>query len=410
MRQILKQTSWLVLAQGLTRVIGFFYTIFLANNLGVSGFGLFTVALAYFSILSSFADFGFNRFLVREVARDNLKTSDLLINVAVLRITFSLMIILVFYFFLYSFDQDQNRVSLVLLGSLAVLPQSIGLTFDSIFVAFKKLQFSATGLIISSFSTVLVGLFLVTRQFGPTGAVEALVFGQLIYGAVLVVLLFTNKGLLISRIKFSVIKQALMGSLPYGLLGILGLLYFRIDAIILSYMKGSFETGIYGIAYRFLEAIIFIPSAFGVVLFPNLAKLHNTNISDLKRIYFQSIKLMAIIGVIIMLTYILVLPEIIKLFLPQFLSSIDAIIILSLSIPFIFAATPGVQVLFSAEKYLKQVIFFSIFTVLFNITLNLLFIPEFGFLAAAFITVASDILSFIIFYVFITRKIFKNET
>ena len=36
----------------------------------------------------------------------------------------------------------------------------------------------------------------------------------------------------------------MIGSLPYGLLGILGLLYFRIDTILLSYLRGNFETEI----------------------------------------------------------------------------------------------------------------------------------------------------------------------
>lgn len=408
MRAILKQTSWLILTQGLTRVIGFFYTIFLANSLGVSDFGLLTVALAYFSILSSIAEFGFNRFLVREVARDSLQTSELLCNVAMLRLTLAAILFAIFAIFLYIFDFDKMRVSLILLAVLAILPQSIALTFDSIFVAFKKLQFSALGLFISSLTTTLFGLLLVTKGFGPTGAVDAIIAGQLIYAVVLIILLFKSHGLLLSNIKLSVIKKAIKGSLPYGLLGVLGLLYFRIDAIILSYLRGSFETGIYGIAYRFLEAIIFVPGAFAAAIFPTLAKLHDSSLSKVKELYFRSLKLMVVLGMIGLLGYIFILPQIIKVFLPQFLPAIDAIKILALSIPFIFAATPGVQVLLSTDKNLKAVLGLSVFTVLFNIILNLLFIPRFGFLGASWVTVLSDILSFIIFYFFITRKIFSR--
>ena len=68
MKEILKQSSWLIGAQILSRIIGFFYTIFLARNLGVSDYGLFSVGLAYFSIISSFSDFGFNRYLIKEAS------------------------------------------------------------------------------------------------------------------------------------------------------------------------------------------------------------------------------------------------------------------------------------------------------------------------------------------------------
>lgn len=408
MKQILKQTSWLIIAQVLTKVIGFFYTLFLAKSLGVESFGLYTVALAYFSIISSLSDFGFNRYLTREVAKDNLKANELFCNIGMFRLTITAVIFGIFATSLYLFDPDKLRISLILLAVLAILPQSIALTLDGIFIALQKLQFSSIALLLASLANALIGLFLINEGFGNVGAVNAFTLSQLIYGLSLFILLMFYKGLHFSRIELSVITKAIKGGLPYSLLGILGLLYFRIDAIILSYIKGSYETGLYGVAYKFLEATIFIPGAFAAAIFPTLAKLHNEKLTDLKKIYFKSLKLMTILGIIIMAGYIFILPEVIKLFLPNYLSAINSIKILSLSLPFIFMATPGVQVMLSTEKFLKEVIFFSIFTVAFNIILNLIFIPKFGFLAASWVTVLSDILSFLIFYYLVIRKILNR--
>lgn len=409
MRHILKQTSFLILAQVLTRFIGFFYTIFLARNLGVSDFGLLTVSLAYFSIISSVSDFGFNRFLVRELAKDKLKTSELVCNVVMLRITLSALLFAIFALFLYFFDQDKMRVSLILLAVLAILPQSIALTFDSIFVATHRLHFSAIALICSSLFTAFAGTFLVSRGLGVYGAVNALMLGQLIYAAAILVLLYKYLRLLLSSIRLSIIKKALAESLPYGLLGVLGLLYFRIDTLILAYLKGSFETGLYGTAYRFLEAVIFVPSAFATALFPTLAKLHDVNLYEMKRIYWKSFKLMVVMGIVILAIYIFVLPILIEILLPDYLPAIKAIKILSLSLPFIFISAPGVQLMLSTEKYLKQVLILSVVMLTFNVALNLIFIPKFGFLAAAWITVLSDILSFTIFFLFIKFQILDRR-
>ncbi len=186
MKSILKQTSWLFLAQSLTRIIGFFYVIYLASKLGVLDFGLYTVALAYFSIISSIADFGFNRFLIREVARDRLQVSQLVWNIAVFRITLTSVLFAIFSVFLYVLDQDKMRVSLILLATLAILPQSIAFTFDAIFVAIQKLQFSAVSLFISSLTTATAGLILIGNGFGVVGAVNALIAGQVIYAVVLI--------------------------------------------------------------------------------------------------------------------------------------------------------------------------------------------------------------------------------
>lgn len=408
MKSILKQTSWLFIAQSLTRVIGFFYTVYLARILGVSDFGLYAVALAYFSIISSFADLGFNRFLIREVARDKTRASQLLWNISLLRLALTSILFAVFSVGLYLLDADKMRVSLILLATLAILPQSIALTFDAIFVAIRKLQFSAISLFISSLVTALLGFYLVGGGFGSMGAVNALIFGQVVYVAVLMIFLFKNEKPVLSSVNLIVMKKIVVGSLPYGLLGILGLLYFRVDTIMLSYMKGNVETGIYGAAYKFLEGIIFIPGVFSAALFPALAKLHDENKGEMKRLYFKSLKLMGIVGCLLFLAYILILPFLVRLFLPNYLQAIEAIKILALSIPFIFIATPGVQVLFSSEKYLKTVILLSLFTLGFNVILNLIFIPKYGFIAASWITVTSEILSFIIFYLLIKIKIFDK--
>jgi len=396
-------------AQVLTRIVSFFYTIFLANKLGVEGFGLITVAIAYFAILSALTDFGFNRFLIREIARGELKIADMLGNILMLRVLLPSIVIILFSIVLYSLDPDKMRVSLILIAVLAVFPESIAVTLDGIFIGLQKLQYSAISLVIASSSAAILGFYLVNGGSGPVGAVIAIIFAQIMWALCLLIFLLRKKLLSFSKLNFSLMKKILVGSLPYGLIGVLGLLYFRIDSVILSYLRGSFETGIYGAGYRFLESIIFIPGAFGFALFPSLAKLHDTNISDMKKLYFRSLKLMGLLGLIIFLGYLFILPEIIRILLPNYSQSVDVIRILSFSIPFIFLATPGVQVLLSSDKYLKSVIFLSLFTVVLNIILNFIFVPKFGYLAAAYITVFSDVTSFVIFYIFLQRKIFNNE-
>ncbi len=409
MKSILKQASWLIVSQFLTRIIGFFYTIFLAKNLGVEDYGLFSVGFAYFSIVSSISDFGFNRYLIREISQKETRKWELLWNLVMLRLTLICIFFGVFSVLLYVFDDNKMRVSVILLSTLAVLPQTIAITFDGLFIALRKLQFSAVAAALSSLGTILIGLLLVSKGLGVTGAVNALILGQLVFVLAFVVLLYFKIGIKLSQIQLPVIKKALAGSLPYGLLGILGLLYFRIDIIMLSYLRGNFETGIYGVSYKFLEAVVFIPTAFSSALFPVLAKLHSTrSLEQIKNLYFKSIKIMGFIGFLVMLFFILFISLAIKLFIPQFQSSIDVIKVLSLSIPLMFMSAPGVQVMFSTDRYLKQVIYLSIFTLGVNVLLNLILIPKFGLFAAAWITVFSELLSLTIFYKLIKYKVFKD--
>lgn len=405
MRAILKQTSWLFLAQALGRVFGLFYTIFLARILGVEEFGLYILALTYFSLLSSVSDFGFNRFLIRELAKDAHKLPQLICNIAMLRLVTASLLFAIFAIVIYFLDTDKLRVSLTLLAVLAILPQSIAITLDGVFVAFRKLQFSAVALLISSLTTVFLGSILVYFGLGAFGAVNALIFGQLAYVVSLAIFLWWQGGLHLTSVEFSTLKKVLIGSLPYGLLTILGLLYFRIDTVMLSFLRGNFEVGLYGAVYRFLEAVIFIPSAFFSALFPVLAKLHDTNTEDVKGLYFKSLKVMGILGVLVFALFLVIVPQIINIFLPNYLPSLSAIIILSLAIPFIYIHVPAVSVLLSTDKFLKPIIILSFLTLSFNVITNLIFIPRYGYISAAWITTFSEILSFVVFFWLVKIKI-----
>ncbi|EKD85058.1 MAG: O-antigen transporter related protein [uncultured bacterium] len=405
MKAILTQGFYVFFAQSITRVIGFFYVIFLARNLGVSDFGLFSVALAYFSIISGFADFGFNRFLTREIAKDKLKAPEILWTVTLLRLSLTSVLFAVFSLVLYVQDPDKVRVSLILLATLAILPQAVALTLDAVFAAFQKLQFSAVALFISSISTVIAGFFLISRGFGTMGAVNALIFGQFVYMIALILFLIKYKVFNFSKVNFTQVKDAIKGSLPYGLLSVLGLVYFRIDTVLLSYLRGNFETGLYGVGFRFLEAATFVPAAFSLALFPVLARMHEGAGGDLRKIYFKSFKIMLLIGVFAVLGYFLVLPRIIETLLPNYSQSIPVIKILSLAIPFMFIHAPAVSLLLSTDKYLKDVLILSVLAVSFNIIANLIFIPKYGLFAAAYVTVLSEILSFVVFFLLIKKRI-----
>ncbi|MBI2595555.1 flippase [Candidatus Daviesbacteria bacterium] len=407
--KILKNTSWLIIAQIITKAVSFFYVIFLARNLGVENFGLYIVAISYFSLISSIADFGVSRYVVREVAKDHQSLPEILSNIIFLRVTLMAVIFALFALLMYNIDPSKTRVALSLVAVLAVLPQAVAISLDSAFVALQKLSFSAISLSFYNIFSAAIGFILVSRGFGAFGAVAAVILGQIIYVLCLFFFLIKQRIPLFSKIKENLFKEIILGSLPYGLLGILGLLYFKIDTLLLSYLKGSYDTGIYGAAYKFLEAIIFVPSSLSIALFPVLARLHDGKNTGLKNIYFKILIFMGGLGVIVLIGYLVVLPGVIKLFLPKFLPSIEVVKILSLSIPFMFIHIPLSQIILSTDRYLQGVVKLSLASLFFNILLNLIFIPKFSFLAAAWVTVASDVFSLIIIAIYIQRNVLRGR-
>lgn len=405
MHKILKQTSWLVAAQVLTRVIGFFYTIFLARSLGVSNFGLYSVVLAYFSLFSSISDIGFNRYLITEFSSNSAKISQLLLGIGILRVTITSVLFAIFALILYLFDPEKMRISLILLATLSVIPQAIAFTLDSVFVALKKLQYSALSLVALNIATAIFGVSLILLGFGIVGVIVALILGQIIYLLILAKFFKRQKITLYTKINWVIIRDTISGSIVYGFIGALGLLYFKIDTLILNYLQGDFDVGIYSVAYKFLEALIFIPSALSLALFPHVVKLVSTDPLRVYRLYLKSTLLLFLISLVVVFAYLLFLPQVIVLFLPQYSPSIPVIKLLSITIPFMFMISPQGIILFSARKFLRMLILISIFNLLLNIAMNFYLIPKYSYFGSAWATIISDIVGFILFFFYIRIKL-----
>ncbi len=410
MNNLLKNSSWIFASQSLIKVISFFFTIYLAQKLGVEGFGLYSAALAYFSLFSSFSDIGLSRYLIREGAKDNDELNRLLSTTIILRLILVISILFASIALLNIFDNDPTRRYLSILAMLAVIPQAVALTFDGALVAIQKIKLSSIGVLILSLLTTGIGFYMVENGFAETGVLSALIIGEIIYAALMCYFVvksgihfpYTSQGL-------GSLKNILWGSLPYGILGFMGLIYFKIDTLFLSYLRGSYETGLYNVAYRFLEALIFIPSALTTAAFPVLSRLHDVDNKQIKKIYYSSVLVLGALAVVFTLGYLFILPIILPIILPQYSESIDVIRILALTIPFMFIHVPGAAVLLTSDKLLKPVIYLSLITVGFNIIANLIFIPIYGLYAAAWITVFSEVLSFAVFFALLYMRILRHD-
>lgn len=408
LRKILKNSSYLLLAQSITKVVAFFYTLFLARSLGVSNFGLYVAALAYFSLLSSIIEFGFNGYLIREGAKDRSVLQRIVGMTVFLRIVLAAITYLVFSFLLTSFDTDLARVDLSLLAAIAILPQAISITFDATLTTIEKLKFSAVGILGLSISTAILGFYFISSGFSVYGAIFAMIAGLIIQAIIYMYFVSRNGINIFSDIQFDDLKKIILGSLPYGFLAVLGLLYFKIDTLMLSYLRGSEETGIYGASYRFLEAIVFVPSAISSALFPVFARMNIGDPKNLYALYKKATITLLLLSIPVVCLFIFVLPILITTLLPEYQRSIPVLGILALTIPFMFMISPQALVLFSHQRYIKPLILMSVFNLFMNVLLNFIFIPQYGYFASAWITLFSDICGFTIFYIFI-RFTFRKD-
>ena len=84
--------------------------------------------------------------------------------------------------------------------------------------------------------------------------------------------------------------------------------------------------------------------------------------------------------------------------------------ILALAVPFIFALAAQGAVLLSNEKNLRLLFGVSLFNLIGNIIGNLIFIPQYGVYAAAWMTVISQFLAFVIYFAIIYYSSYEKTS
>lgn len=408
-KYIFKNSSYLLLSQFLVKAFAFAYAIFLAGNIGASDFGTYSAALSIFGLMSLFADLGINRVLTRDIARDTANLGKLFSTALLLRAfstAASFFGLTLFFFFA---DPSHLRFSLTSIALLSLVPQSIALSVDAVLIALKKASVSALSFFLFNMVNYLLGASLIFFGFGVYGAIMAFLACHIFYALYIVVSLGFVTKVEFKPFDFKLAKSILIKSLPYGLLSAIGFASFRFDTVILSFSRGGVETGIYSLAYRFLEAATIVPVAFGTVLYPLFSE-HSGNENKTLDLFKNSVLFGLGAGLLVMLSYWTILPWFLNAFFPKsFSGSSEALQILSFSIPFIFMHVPLAQLLLSREELLKQILLLYLVVFSINLVLMLTFIPKFGFIAASWITVIAEAMTFLTFIFYIRKKVIKRS-
>jgi O-antigen/teichoic acid export membrane protein len=198
-------------------------------------------------------------------------------------------------------------------------------------------------------------------------------------------------------------KDLILQAWPFAITGISINLYLWTDTIILSLIKGPEAVGLYNASYRLILVLLFVPFVFNNAVYPLMSQYYISSKKSLKFTFEKLFKIMILIAVPIGVGTVLIANKIILLvYGDQFLGAVIALQILIWSCVLIFARSPFERLLESTNRQLLITKIFII-GVIFNIILNLIFIPKYSYIGAGIITVLTDALVLCLL-IFITRN------
>lgn len=403
-RRVAFNTIIQIVGKVITTVISLFLVAALTRYLGVSGYGQYTTIFAFIQFFAVLADFGFFWFLVREISKPEAPQEKIFNNVLTFRSILAAVVFALAFGVGFLIPQYHDlRIGIGIVAA-AWFWQALNGTYVGIFQNRLRMDKAALTDVLGRLVILAIVLFQISQQASLNQILWSYFIGNLVN-----FLASAWLGRVYLRFRpafdFSYWKKVFTESSLIFIVSILGLIYFKIDTLMLSLLKTSTDVGIYGPPYKVVEILILLPAIFMGNVFPVVTHYIYAKDSRLEGAFQKSFDFLLIAGVPIAVGVILIANRIISIVAgPEFISAstiapvwgLAANSSLALQILVVAVAISYISHLFGyliiALGKQTKMIGPNLFLVIFNVGLNLVLIPRYSYIGAAVATVLTEIL------------------
>lgn len=388
-RRYFANTGWMFVGQIFSMVMTFFVGVWLARYLGPENYGIINYSLAFVGMFTFIANLGIGTILFRELAKYPEKKDELLgTSFRLLMhsglIAFSLVVVSSFIFESSTFIR-----SLIILYSSTFLWSAFSI-IQIFFQAAVKAKKNVYASIVAGIASSLLKVLLIISGKGIIWLMLIFVFESL-FGTILVIVNYKKNGYNFSAWKYnrSLAKEIMTSSWFMMLAASASYLFMKVDQVMVGKYLGGHSVGLYAAAVRLVEIWYFVPGLICSSLFPaivNAKKVDEKKYRDrLKKLYI----LLVSIAVLIAIPSTILAPWAINLLFGNAYSEAAGILKIYVWSGMGLFLLWGLQQYFLAEDKLKMIFYVYLFSMIANITLNVILIPKFGLEGAAWATLIS---------------------
>ncbi|MBI2627039.1 MAG: flippase [Parcubacteria group bacterium] len=388
-----------IFSRVITGGIGLFVIAVMSRSLGQAGYGNYSTILSYMLIFSVVGDLGLYTLLVREISRNDKEESYIASNFFTLRlITIAVTAILAILISEFLTPYPRLVKDGLIVGTIFLVFSSLTQVLSGIYQKYLRFYLISFADILSSLVQLAIILFVASKGRDLLPYVWAASIASLVQFSI--VFINVQKLVPISlHISFSFWRKILKDSLPVAVSLVFTVIYFRIDTIMLSLIKTPNEVGIYSIAAKVLEVIIFLPALYMGLVMPVLSKEAVSNVTNFRRIFKKTFDILAAFSVpTVVFLAILSAKIVVIVGGSTFLASYQPLFILAFAVGLIFFGNLVGRAAVALDLQ-KRSMWIYLGGAILNIILNLLLIPSFSFNGAAFATLMTEL--------FITLALFR---
>jgi len=287
-------------------------------------------------------------------------------------------------------DYDVRVRELVFIASLVMLADAISLLFYGVLRGHHALKFESLGIFVGQTLTLIFGGTVLFAFPSLHLLVLALLAGStfnMIYSAWHVIRLL-GPSVLSPVWDRATTKALLLASLPFALAGIFVKVYSYVDSIFISKFIGTAAVGVYAVAYKFTYSFQFLPMAFVAALYPGMSALVGKDLPRLRKLFDDAIWYVIVLAAPIAFGLFAIAPDAIALAGDGYQEAVPVLQALVFVLIPIFLDFPVGSLLNAADRQGTKTAIMGV-TMVLNVILNVLLIPSFGILGAAYSALGS---------------------
>ncbi len=391
----------------------------LFEYLGIEGVGKYTTAFAFVAFFSIFADFGLQWTLIRELSISEDK-NKVFKNIFTLRLFLALFVHLLSFACVWLFNYPYDVKLAVGIVTLAWFFLTMNSTLVGVFLNKYRMDIAVGAEVVGRILTLLIIYLLVYLQAGFYVIMASYIAGNALNFLInlFAVSKYVEIGFSFDKVY---LKKVIALAAPIGITMMFGFVYYKMDSLMLSFMKGMVDVGIYGTPYKLLEVLQYIPTMLLGAAFPLITSYAVNKDSRLNSAFQKQFDALVVLAApIVVATFILSAPIISFIagsrgdeFISSSTVSIMGYQMTSVTCLRILIFSVGINFFTALYNYLvvsiggqKALVYPTIGFALFNVVLNLILIPRFSYVGAAFATLTTEILVVAVTYI-VSRRFIK---
>ena len=386
------------------RLVSLFVIIYLARYLGTVGFGKYSFVFAYLAFFNIITDLGLQQILVREMVREPSTAPKLMGNAYLIRLLLTVFAVGLAIVIITLLQYPDDITLYVYIVSITLFFISFSDFYGTVFEANLAMEYNVIAKLAFKFVSAGLIFWIIFSHGTLIHIMIVLVFSEGI--KTLLSYLFSRKFVRPRfAIDFGLWRYLLKECLPLAFTGVITIIYYRIDMIMLSMMMDDAAVGIYSAAYRLCDPFSLIPYALTVSLFPLMSAYFKSSKDDLIRTYTLAFRYLLITALPLVVSMVLVADKVILLIYgTPFADSSTVLQILIWSVIFGMVNALLWNVLVAID--MQKLIMWSVtFCAAVNIALNLLLIPVMSYNGAAIATVVTVAVFALFLFYFVSKHL-----